>query len=154
MATSTPPPDIWATATGDENGLPVIYRYRANRPHAVDAAAYPSAVRIIWSYDAAVRNGMPPHATNDRQVDLEDAIGPICAGDIGCLMLVFTGNGRKEWLFYVSDPESWVTRLNSLLEGHTHYPIDIENWPDETWSVWQEFVDSVSPPENTSLEPP
>jgi hypothetical protein len=138
------PKDIWATATGEAEGLPVVYRYRQNRPHGANWIAYPHALRIRWTYDLGARNGMPPSDINEKQVGLEDAIETLGEGPLGYLMLVFTGAGRKDWLYYVVDPGDWVHRLNELLKRHESYPLDIENWPDERWSVWQDFANSVT----------
>jgi hypothetical protein len=135
--------DVWATATGEDGGLPVVFRYRQNRPFAMGATPYPSALRVLWEFDASVRNGMPSPDTNELQVVFEDALAPIGEGETGFLMLVFTGNGRKEWLYYVTDPGVWLDRLNALLVGHQPYPLQIEDWPDDDWSTWQDFADSV-----------
>jgi hypothetical protein len=135
--------DMWATATGEEEGLPTIYRYRQNRPFAIGGTPYSSALRVVWEFDASVRNGMPPQETNELQVSFEHALAPVGEGDVGFLMLVFTGNGRKEWLYYVTDPGVWVDRLNTLLLEHQPYPLQIEDWPDGDWSTWQNFADTV-----------
>ena len=144
MGTSTPPPDIWATATGQEAARPTIYRYRKNRPNAVGVADFPFALRVAWPYDASVRNGMPPSEQNEAQVRLEDAIDCLGNGEHGCLMLVFTGNGRKEWLYYARDPQQWMAILSTCLAGHPAYPLEIEHWPDREWDTWQDFTESVT----------
>jgi Family of unknown function (DUF695) len=142
MGSHIPPRDIWATATGDERGTPVIYRYRQN--HTADPSRYPHALRIVWPYDGQVRNGMPPVEDNKLQVGFEDAIGTLGEGRAGYLMLVLTGNGRKEWLYYVEDPKRWLEELNRSLATHKPYPLQIGDWLDEGWSTWQKFADSVT----------
>jgi hypothetical protein len=144
VATSAPPPDIWATATGKEAYLPTIYRYRKNLPHAADSANFPFALRVTWPYDASVRNGMPPSDENDLHIGFEDAIDPLGNGEFGFLMLVFTGNGRKEWLYYVRDPEQWTSMLSTCLADHQPYPLEIEHWLDREWATWQDFAESVT----------
>jgi Family of unknown function (DUF695) len=136
--------DLWATATGEEAGSVVIYRYRQNRPVGANCLAYPNALRVIWPYDASVRNGMPPTDDNELQVGFEDAIEHLGEAPHGYLMLVFTGNGRKEWLFYVGNIEGWMLSLNESLAEHYPYPLEIENWSDAAWETWRNFADNVT----------
>jgi hypothetical protein len=143
VANVSSPHDTWATAKRFEDDLPVIYRYRQNRPHGSNPLLFPSAIRVIWLYDKTAWNGMPSVDENELQIAFEDAIGPLTDGLLGYLMLVFTGNGRKEWLFYVRDHSSWMTTLSDCLESHPAYPLHLEDWLDETWDVWQQFTGSL-----------
>jgi hypothetical protein len=144
MSASPHSPDIWATATGEEAQLPTIYRYRQNRPHAVDSYSFPFALRVIWPYDGSVRNGMPPVDRNELHIAFEGAIDRLGNGEIGFLMLVFTGNGRKEWLYYVREPRQWTAALTNCLANHEPYPLRIEDWEDADWSTWERFAQSVT----------
>ena len=87
---------------------------------------------------------MPPVDDNELQVWFEDAIEHLGEAPHGYLMLVFTGNGRKEWLFYVGDLEGWIASLNESLSAHDSCPVEIENWADVEWATWQSFADNVS----------
>jgi hypothetical protein len=146
MESDQPSPDIWATATGEADGLPIVYRYRMNRPNAADRSSFPHALCVLWAYDATIRNGMPPPSENELQVSFEDAITALGEGEHGYLMLVSTGNGQKRWLYYVRNPNGWVVELNRCLSGHAHYPLEIEDWWDDGWTTWQNFATSVTPP--------
>jgi len=138
-------PDTWATATGKEADLPTIYRYRKNRPNArLSDEILSHALRVVWEYDGSSRNGMPEAAVNEAQIGFEDAIEPLCEGSLGCLVLVFSGNSRKEWLFYTPSPDMWAAKLTKLLARHPPYPLLIENWADPEWTTWQNFTRSVT----------
>ena len=138
------PSDTWAAATGEGDGLPMVYRYRMHRPNGADKASFPHALCVLWSYDVTVRNGMPPPEDNELQISFEDAITSLDEGESGYLMLVSTGNGQKRWLYYVRDPNRWVVGLNRCLSGHARYPLQIENWWDDEWTTWQNFAASVN----------
>jgi len=86
---------------------------------------------------------MPDATVNEAQIGFEDAIEPLCTGSSGFLMLVFTGNSRKEWLFYTPSPDMWTAKLTKLLARHPPYPLRIENWADADWTTWQTFTRSV-----------
>ena len=138
------PADIWATATGEEASLPIIYRYRQNRPRRAKPEILPTALRVLWAFDGSKNNGMPEAADNDAQVRFEDAIEPLTEGPSSFLMLVRTGNSWKEWLFYTESAEGWAATLTKLLVGHPPYPLEISNWHDEPWSTWQQFAGGVT----------
>lgn len=148
MGTRVAPPDWWTTASGQQDGLPVIYSYRQNRPNAADYRDYPHALRVRWSYDRELRSGMPPEAVYASQRGFEAAIESVGEGMVGFLMLVRTGNGRKEWLYYVRDLDAWLDQFNACLEEHQPYPLDLDNWPDPEWQTWQALADAVVPPEH------
>ncbi len=88
--------DIWATATGSEAGYPTIYRNRQDLPVRYKAGTLQCAMRVVWPYDGSQNNGMPLGSTNEAQVGFEDAITRLTEGPSSFLMLVLTGNSRKE----------------------------------------------------------
>jgi hypothetical protein len=100
--------DTWLTAQGSENDLPLIFRARQHKPKGIDISCYPTLLNIYWPYDASIRNGMPPVDINEQQVKFENAIERIDDEAIAHLMLVITGNGRKEWIYYIQNPDSGV----------------------------------------------
>ena len=142
MATGALNQDIWATATGQEDQLPLVFRFRQHVPSAVRRTAdFPALINVYWRYDGSKSNGMPPSGDNERQIAFEDAIAPIDGQDgFGYLMLVVTGNSRKEWIFYAGDVSTWLDRFNQLLAGHDPYPIEIQTDTNPDWSTWREVA--------------
>ena len=138
------PSDMWATATGEESGFPLIYRYREHRPRRSKPDSLPSALRVVWRYDGSTNNGMPLPNDNEAQVRFEDAIEKLTEEPDSFLMLVLTGNSRKEWLFYTRTTDEWAAALTRRLAKHPPYPLEISGWPDASWSTWQNFASSVS----------
>lgn len=89
--------NIYFMAEGEEEGRPVIYRSMKSVPDGEEESDFPTLINIYWPYDKDKNNGMPDQSTNAKQVAFEDAIIPLDANGISHLMLVVTGNGRKEW---------------------------------------------------------
>jgi hypothetical protein len=137
------PEQLWFTATGTEDGLPLIFRGRQNIPVDVVEAAYPIRVRIFWPYEPDNDRGMPKSQTNDAQIEFEDALAPLDTADSGFQMLVVTGNGRKEWHWYVANLQSWMDALNEALNGSPEYPIEIENSFEPDWSLYHGFISNM-----------
>ena len=134
--------DIWATATGSEDGLPLIFRFRQHLPVAIRSSTdFPTLINVYWRYVGNDSNGMPSAEDNEQQILFEDAIDSIDEQDgLGYLMLVVTGNSRKEWIFYTNDVPAWLDRFNALLTGHAVYPIEIETSTDPDWSTWRDVA--------------
>ena len=134
--------ESWFTAMGEEEGLPLVFRGRQSVPSGVDESDYPSLVSIFWPYEPD-NNGMPDAETNDAQIELEDALEELDAAGVSLLMLVVTGNGRKEWHWYVCDVGSWMEELNRLLADHPVFPIEIENRHEPDWAMYHGFISGV-----------
>lgn len=134
--------DIWATATGGEKNLPIVFRFRQHMPVSINGLNdFPFLIHVRWRYDGTGNNGMPSRDDNRRQIELEDAIASLDEQDgLGYLMLVVTGNSRKEWIFYSSDIPAWLNRFNELLASHPRYPVEIETSTDQEWSTWKDVA--------------
>lgn len=136
--------EIWFTATGEEEGNPLVFRGRLQLPAEVVESEYPYLLSIYWPYDLDANGGMPDQETNNAQVEFEDVLTVLDSLDISFLMLVATGNGRKTWHWYVSNADTWMQDFNRLLTDCPEYPISIESSFEPNWRLYHEFVDSLS----------
>jgi len=135
--------NIYFTATGEQEGRPVIYRSMQSVPAGEKESDFPTLINIYWPFEKEENNGMPDQNTNEKQIAFEDAIASLDVNGTSHLMLVVTGNGRKEWIWYVKDSNKWMNKLNELLTGHEVYPIQIEMEKDSEWSTYHNFVSGV-----------
>jgi len=135
--------NVYFTAQGEQNGKPVIYRSLEAVPENQKELDFPNLINIYWPFEVDVNNGMPDSKSNDNQIAFEDAIESLDKNGVSHLVLVVTGNGRKEWIWYVKDVDSWLTQLNELLKNHDVYPIEIEIEQDPDWSTYHDFVSGV-----------
>ena len=132
--------DVWFGAEGEEEGKPLIFRGRQYVPSGAVEPAYPTRVSIYWPYEPENESGMPDEETEDAQYEMEDALESLDSGERSYLMLVVTGNGRKEWHWYVSDVEAWGERLHELLAEHPVFPIRIEKSLEPDWALFRDFI--------------
>jgi hypothetical protein len=135
--------NTYFTAEGEQGGKPVIYRSMEKVPEGQKESDFPILINIYWSFELDINNGMPDSQTNENQIAFEDAIESLDQNGISHLMLVVTGNGRKEWIWYVKDVESWMNQLNEKLKGHDVYPFEVEIDHDPEWSTYHNFVSGV-----------
>ena len=134
--------NLYFTATGEEDGNPLIFRSLHSIPSGVEEADYPYLISIYWPYQSQGK-GMPNAETNDSQILFEDSLVHLDKLGISHLMLVVTGNGRKEWHWYAADVEHWMQLFNKALTDQPVFPIDIENSKQPNWSLYHNFVSGV-----------
>jgi hypothetical protein len=135
--------DTWFTVTSGDAGNPLIFRARERAPAGVNEADYSTLVSIYWPYEPANESGMPDSETEEAQVELEDALDELDKPGMSILMLVVTGNGQKEWHWYVSDRDAWEARLNELLENRPVFPIQLEAREEPDWALYRDFISGV-----------
>ena len=133
----------WIIAEGKENEKPILYRVRMSIPSNVEVSEYPYLMSILWEYDQENESGMPTSKQNEQQLSFDDALDAIDNAGAGILMIVVTGNGRREWIWYVNDKTQWSQQLHKALEGHAVYPIDIEQSEDGNWETYRTFKDNL-----------
>src|SRR5262245_13926919 len=116
----------WAVATGEENGHPVVLRTRTSAPHGMTSDAYPAAVELVWRYGAAGEGGMPSAELSSSMAECEDLLATLEGPGSGLLGITITGNGRREWVWYVKDPESFCVRAQDLLaRSGSRFPVEV-----------------------------
>jgi Family of unknown function (DUF695) len=137
------PDTILFTATGEEDGNVLIFRGRQEIPAGVAELDYPILLSVSWPYQAESNNGMPDEMTNERQIEFEDTLEGLDSLDSGVLMLVVTGNGRKEWHWYVANLDAWMERLNESLANRPTFPIEIEDRHQPGWDLYHGFMSGL-----------
>lgn len=142
LSTAAVASDIYFTATGEQDGNPLIFRALKTVPEGVSKAELPYRITISWRYEP-VANGMPSAETNGDQIDFEDAVMALDVNSVGRQMLVVTGNGWKVWYWYVRDADAWQNQLAQKIAGNS-YPIKLERAYDGDWSVYEYFIANVN----------
>ena len=134
--------DPWVLAETVEDGFPIMHRLRQCVPDGIIISEYPYLLSILWEYETEDNSGMPSEEQNEQHLNFDDALDEMDNKGSGTMMLAITGNGRKEWVWYVNDPQEWSNELHSCLQGHPVYPLDIEKSEDPEWETWKTFRDN------------
>jgi len=125
----------------DEDGLPVIYALVPELPRESRRRELPHLAVVSWKYDGSQRNGMPDLDTNERMLQLEGILSESFEEKTGSAHAYHrTGNGLKEFAYYVADPGAFMTEINRSLKGLSRFPIDIKFYHDEEWSDFRDLV--------------
>jgi hypothetical protein len=120
-----------------EDGLPVIYKLVDESPSAEVRNRYRWLTVVSWKYDRSVRNGMPPEDTNKQMIALEHAIEDLERGALCRHAYSRTGNGLKEFVYYISDRDRFMDAFNNALSEHPPYPIEISFYEDPPWEEFE-----------------
>lgn len=126
MLAAAPRAGEWAVTAATETGRPIIMRTRTRAPQGMTIERYPASVEIVWRFDGSAHGGMPTPELNTRMTACEDALGTLESPENGLLGLTITGNGRREWVWYVANADEFSTRAQQLLatEGG-RFPVEL-----------------------------
>lgn len=129
----------WTTVTAQAGELPVIIRIVDGWGSVSPQSRQPERAVLVWNYVAEGR-GMPSEADHARMNDLEDRLKPaVEAGGRATLVMVSTGDGVREWLYYTQSREQFMDALNRALSEQPPYPIEIFLDSDPEWRDYEEI---------------
>ena len=121
----------------------MLFRFRSFTPPDIATKDYPHLINICWSYDPDAREGMPPGELHDRMIEMEQRLDSIEGSGVGFLVLAITGNGRKEWIWYVADKAGYMARVNEAMAGVDPLPLEFETSEDPGWENFTALLASV-----------
>jgi hypothetical protein len=139
--------DQWAILEAEEDGLPLLFRFRGNIPVA-DTTAFPFLISILWTYDGKRNEGMPDDSTLAMMDRVEDALDSIDDSGEAFLMVAVTGNNRREWIWYTNDRARYMALVNKVLPRQQKFPLDFATSEDPSWQTYRSIREASNPPEN------
>ncbi len=140
------PEDLWSGGHFDSEGNIFIYIARKQLPSEIDRQKFHHLVFITWSYEPDVR-GMPSSETLDLMRGMETALEQGTeASEAGVKAAQITGNGKREYRYYTTNPSDFMAAFNQDLAGHNEYPLEFELFDDSSWEALQELITPDDPP--------
>jgi hypothetical protein len=131
--------ELWSVTQLEKNGRPLLVRYRSERPQAAEAAAFPFLLSATWAYQAN-EFGLPAAEEMERMDRFEDALASALeTSRTAYLMVILTGNGERDWLWYTTGEEEAMRQVNQALQGHKPYPIQFSVQKDRGWKAYAQF---------------
>lgn len=125
-----------------ENDLPVIVKFVNEFPENHLRIKFPMLTVISWKYEGETNNGMPLTETNEKMIVLEDAIENTMDSSKQYLDAYSrTGNNLKEFVYYSSSQDQFMTLLNETLVTHERYPIEINFYDDPEWNEFKKLIE-------------
>ncbi len=140
----SPAEDRWSVAQAEKNGKPLLIRFRSERPQGVEPGAFPFLLSATWAYRAN-EAGLPGPEEMALMDKFEDALqSGLEAAQTAYLMVVLTGAGERDWLWYTCGEAEAMRQVNQALKGHKPYPVEFSVQKDRGWKAYTQFETNSS----------
>lgn len=134
--------DDWFVGRGTANGDFLLIRARTGLPSPADQGLFNTLITATWTFELDPAAGMPWSELLDQMEEFETVVLDACDRDgwWGCGVGVVTTPGKREWRFYTSDPQAFVTEFSEALHGLGPYPIQLMAEADPEWTGLRELL--------------
>jgi hypothetical protein len=133
----------WTIAEGHTGEYPFQVRFR-QFDDQFPKSEYPFRLNIFWTMNESDGQGYPTstelellHTFENRLVDAEEE------DNFSVFAMALTGRNEREFVFYTSDPQEFVTRLSMMPHEEDRYPIEIHRNEDAEWGYFENEVNNV-----------
>lgn len=134
----------WAIVTAnDATGEVAVFRVRKTRPPIDNLDEFRTAVVLTWAYSSP--DGLPPPELKVHMDELDTALDPLSwRNGFAELVLVSTGLGMREWLFYVADIDRFWREFERATLGGWDWAIETTAEDDPGWERWRLVSERVA----------
>lgn len=138
----------WSAPTEAENGKTIIVTGRDYMDEIIAKGKFPYRITIGWNYNA-LSDGMPEDADARLMEQATDALMAEFKRDkVAYLTGIYTGDGRRDWIFYTGNLNIFNRVLNRALAPLEQMPLIIEAEADADWNEYKEMREISYIPEN------
>ena len=138
----------WSAPTEAENGKTIIVTGRDYMDEIIAKGKFPYRITIGWNYNA-LPDGMPEDADARLMEQATDAlIAEFKRDKVAYLTGIYTGDGRRDWIFYTGNLNIFNRVLNRALAPLEQMPLIIEAEEDADWNEYKEMREISYIPEN------
>jgi len=131
--------DEWLEVKRKVNENVVLFRYRADINPEICFSDYPTLVSVTWEFAEYDDPFKFQGSIEEHHSDLEQSLEHLIEEGSGVLILVRTGEGVKEWLWYVKNFEDWMIKLNQSFSDKPAFPIKINPYDDPEWGTFKQL---------------
>lgn len=132
--------DKWWTAPAEgEKGQLVIVTGRDGVEAAINSGKYNARVDVSWEYESKP-DGLPVDADARILEDVTEALKETFRKeDAAVLTGIYTGEGRRDWVFYTRNLGVFGRLFNRALSALPQLPLLIEAESDPDWEEYREM---------------
>ncbi|WP_304961331.1 DUF695 domain-containing protein [uncultured Duncaniella sp.] len=133
--------DSWWTAPAESEdghlimvtGNKDVAKFRSNPRFCI-------RIEVSWNY-TGYASGMPDTATSELMEQVQEALQTEFRKDpVAILTGIFTGDGKREWVFYSVSTHIFGKKLNQALEPFPLLPITVYCENDPGWEGYDEMT--------------
>lgn len=129
-----PSDEDWDLARLTGDGSDRIARFLRRLPDEETRERMPWLASLRWTYHPRDDSGMPREADLEQMVEFGARFtAAVERAGFGCEAASITGDGLKEWRFYVTGPDAVRSTLRLVLTGLPPCPVQLEVVQDPDW---------------------
>lgn len=126
----------WSYPAEGESGKTVIVTGRDQIDEYRECGKYIYRIDVTWNY-SALADGMPEDDDARLMEEATDALMEAFKKDRVAVMTgIYTGDGRRDWVFYTKNLRIFQTVFNKALEPLPALPIVIDAEEDAGWEEY------------------
>jgi len=131
--------DWWSCPTEAENGNTIIVTGRRDIDKFRNNPRFKIRVEISWDYNP-LPSGLPDTPTSEMMQNVTDLLSETFDKDpVAVLTGIYTGDSRREWIFYTLSTHIFGRKLNEALSSLPLLPLNIYCENDPEWNEYQEM---------------
>lgn len=134
---------IWWTAPAEsESGNRIMVSGRRDVEKFRSNPRFSIRVEVSWPYTSD-SEGFPDEPTATLMEEAQEALEAAFKKDpVAVLTGVFTGDGRRDWVFYTLSTNIFGRKLNEALASLPMLPIEISAENDPGWEAYDEMAEA------------
>lgn len=139
----TPETGTWWTApTESESGRLILVTGRKDVEKFRSNPKYSIRAEVSWNYQGE-ENGMPDPETSKLMEQVQEALQNAFRKDpVAVLTGIYTGDNRRDWIFYTLSTHIFGKKLNEALEPFPLLPLTIYTENDPDWAEYAEMSEA------------
>lgn len=146
-------PRWWSAPMVGDGGKTVIVTGRDYLDKQMNSGKFPYLVNVSWRYNA-LPDGFPEEKDAELMGRVSDAFDETFRKDKAAyIVAIYTGEGRRDWLFYTGNLNIFNKVFNRALENiEETIPFEIEAREDSNWEEYLEMRELSYIPEDEEEE--
>lgn len=139
MAKMTISNEWWTAPAVAENGQTIMVTGRSGMQNVRNTGKYRFRITISYPYDAD-SVGMPTTKQGQILNDVTEALTACFSADpVAINTGIYTGAGRRDWVFYTMSLHIFQKKLNQALAELPLLPLEFEADEDPQWAEYDEM---------------
>lgn len=134
---------VWWTAPAEsEDGRLIMVTGRKDVEKFRSNPRFNIRVEVTWKYEGKP-DGMPDDATSELMEKVQDVLVETFRKDpVAVLTGVFTGDDKRDWVFYTLSTHIFGRKLNESLADSPLLPLTVYCENDPAWEGYDEMAEA------------
>lgn len=132
--------DWWTSPAESADGRLIMVSGRRDVARFRENPRFSIRIEVSWQYSDSPEAGMPDDADARVMEQATDALQAVLAADPVAVMTgIYTGAGRRDWVFYTLSTHIFQKKLNEALAPLPLLPLEITAENDPEWAEYDEM---------------